>query len=328
MRPMAKSSVSVIFRYDDLDLSTEGRSPRETFAAAVVKVFVDAGAPLVLGTTPSPRGDFAMIEPENDVTWDAAGLPSLPDMVKAHPDLLEVTLHGYTHEDLGRAAKGRSEFEGQPIDEQRRRIRQGIEAFQKQWGFRPRTFVPPYSTFDENTVRALRDEGIDILFGGDVFPDRTRCDGIPFVPSLAHLYDVEDVVRAVCASESSAVVALCFHRYNLKDWRADGHLTLAQLAEMLDRLSAMQGVALARCCDVVDRAPDAFAATRWHARRKYMTWHRINGRLPRLKRLRLHECAYWPTNAYRRRAALYAAVDGACVAIAAALIAGACRILF
>ena len=75
-----------------------------------------------------------------------------------------IALHGYNHcytSNVG--LKGlnpmweRSEFSGLSLEEQKTKIRQGIEVMRGN-GINPQFFFAPSHTFDENTLNALRDE--------------------------------------------------------------------------------------------------------------------------------------------------------------------------
>jgi predicted deacetylase len=73
-----------------------------------------------------------------------------------------IGLHGYSH--VLRSSPGglvavqrRSEFVGLPIDEQRRRIREGVRTFEAN-GLAPEAWVAPAHGFDSMTLHALRVE--------------------------------------------------------------------------------------------------------------------------------------------------------------------------
>lgn len=71
-------------------------------------------------------------------------------------------LHGYQHiyttVDGGiNPVHQRSEFAGEPLEEQRAKIRKGLIAL-KEKGINPKLFVAPSHTFDNNTLFALRAE--------------------------------------------------------------------------------------------------------------------------------------------------------------------------
>ncbi len=73
-----------------------------------------------------------------------------------------IAMHGYNHLYLTNCGginpvNQRSEFAGVPLEEQRVRIRNGVEVM-RSYGFDPKVFFAPSHTFDENTLIALKEE--------------------------------------------------------------------------------------------------------------------------------------------------------------------------
>ena len=88
-------------------------------------------------------------------------------------------LHGYNH--VLSSKKGglhpvnlRSEFAGEPLEKQKRKIADGLKILHKK-GIFPQIFVAPAHTFDENTLEALRLESniriISDTIASDVYLD-------------------------------------------------------------------------------------------------------------------------------------------------------------
>lgn len=74
----------------------------------------------------------------------------------------EIALHGYNHitssKDWGiNPMHMRSEFAGVPLEEQKEKIRKGMEIFASR-GINTRMFFAPSHTYDKNTLTAIREE--------------------------------------------------------------------------------------------------------------------------------------------------------------------------
>lgn len=111
--------------------------------------------PLV-GIIPANADPKTMIEPEDPKFWDKAHLWEKKGW--------RVALHGYDHVCISEGGmKGlnpfwkRSEFSGLPLEQQRKKIRQGYDVL-KEKGFSPVFFFSPSHTFDKNTVQAIKEE--------------------------------------------------------------------------------------------------------------------------------------------------------------------------
>jgi hypothetical protein len=83
----------------------------------------------------------------------------------------EIALHGYEHKYSTKAESivpinNYSEFAGVPIEEQKKKIREGIKIFNKH-NISCRAWIAPAHSFDENTIKALQSESnITIISDG------------------------------------------------------------------------------------------------------------------------------------------------------------------
>lgn len=100
-----------------------------------------------------------------------------------------IALHGYEHvysTNCGgmNPVHNKSEFAGHSLEEQRRKIREGLTVLSGH-GLKPDVFFAPSHTFDENTLEALRLES-DIRIISDTVADDTYCRrGFTFIPQQA-----------------------------------------------------------------------------------------------------------------------------------------------
>jgi peptidoglycan/xylan/chitin deacetylase (PgdA/CDA1 family) len=139
----------VVFRNDDLQ-------PKYRPAALqdVTELFLGEGVPItysVLGNT----------QP------DAAVCGYLQSLTQQHPQQFEIAVHGYSHENrLSADSPQQSEFAGLPVTKQAHLIANGTANVQDCIGNRPTTFVPPFDSYDNQTVSALNQQGYDTISGG------------------------------------------------------------------------------------------------------------------------------------------------------------------
>ena len=97
-----------------------------------------------------------------------------------------IALHGYEHvyctEDGGiNPVNQRSEFAGLPLEEQQRKIREGVNVF-RDHGIEPEVFFAPSHTFDENTIKALKEESNIRIISDTVANKPYSKYGFVFVP--------------------------------------------------------------------------------------------------------------------------------------------------
>ena len=98
----------------------------------------------------------------------------------------QLALHGYNHVfrtecDGINPVNKRSEFAGVPYEEQKKMIANGVSILRSH-GIIPKVFFAPAHTFDENTIKALKEES-DIRIISDTPTNRPYSKyGITFVP--------------------------------------------------------------------------------------------------------------------------------------------------
>lgn len=114
------------------------------------------GVKPLVGIIPANADPETMMEPEDKCFWE-----------KVHHWIekgWEMALHGYDHvciSDDGKKGLNpvwrRSEFAGVPLEQQKDKIRKGL-AILNENNVNPRYFFAPSHTYDENTLKALREE--------------------------------------------------------------------------------------------------------------------------------------------------------------------------
>src|SRR6516225_5116488 len=97
-----------------------------------------------------------------------------------------IGLHGYQHLYATRNAglmgiKPRSEFSGLALAEQRLKLRRAVDVFESQ-SVTPKVWVAPGHSFDETTLRVLRDLGIGCVSDGFSLYPHLDSYGMVWVP--------------------------------------------------------------------------------------------------------------------------------------------------
>lgn len=223
----------VLFRNDDPAPWTDLDVLR-----AVDDVFADRDVPLTHGvvTRDTERGEE--LGPDHPVCR------YLIDLAEERGDEVGFAVHGRTHDEVTDFHWG-SEFGGLPGDEQRRRIEAASADLVDCLDASPSVFVPPFNTYDEQTVEVLRDTGFSLVSGGTYFQDEYfgergfwRDDGLLHLPSNLSMEDWESKrVRDPAELRSdfdenrrtAALNVVMLHYYFYDDANARG--TLADLVE-------------------------------------------------------------------------------------------------
>lgn len=161
--------------------------------------------PLV-GIIPANADPKTMIVPEDLMFWDKVQL-----WVKKN---WEMALHGFDHVCISKGGmKGmnpfweRSEFAGLPLEQQKRKIDEGLKIL-REHDIAPKYFFAPSHTFDDNTLKALESES-DIRIISDTIALRPyKKDNFTFIPQIT----------GHCVKMPiSGVYTFCFHPNTMND---------------------------------------------------------------------------------------------------------------
>ena len=156
-----------------------------------------------------------------------------------------VALHGYEHiyctESGGlNPVNKRSEFAGVPLDEQKKKIKNGVEILNKH-GIIPKIFFAPSHTFDENTIRALKEESCISIISDTVANDVYFNKGIYFIPQQS----------GRCRKLPFKIVTFCYHPNVMTDVEFD-RLEFFLEKHHLDFIVADDKILKKRCKGIFD----------------------------------------------------------------------------
>lgn len=123
----------------------------------------------------------------------------------------EIALHGYNHvctTNIGgiNPINKRSEFAGIPLELQKEKIKQGIDIL-REHGIEPKVFFAPSHTFDENTLKALRD-------CSDI---RTISDTIAYKPYMEENFTFIPQQSGHVRMLPLNTVTFCYHPNTMKE---------------------------------------------------------------------------------------------------------------
>lgn len=289
---------TVVFRYDDCSAVSSLDLERR-----LVDVFADLGASITLAVIPHVcAGGFRDAGPQTYLPLPDAKRAFLQSAAAA--GAIELALHGWHHQ--ARTAGVRSEFEGLPADEQRRRIALGVESLASVAGGTLTTFVPPWNAYDEHTIAALEGAGFRCLSGSlrGPFPSGST---LAFLPYSCWLKSVPNAVAAMrLMPRAESVLVIMLHDFDFVESRhADAWITIAEFRTLVGALRQNPRVYLRS----LSQAAADGAALPVMAYRRAAAWREAVARFPYRYRVLLENQAFWPTGAAAwRQVALSAAI--------------------
>lgn len=206
--------ITVVFRFDD----PSGLSSLET-ESKVIKVFKEYNASLTFGVIPfkcagstrntSPQELIPLGQKRGDILRQAVD-----------KGIIDIALHGYSHQ--MREAKIWTEFAGLDFKEQKERLVKGKQYLEELLDISINTFIPPYNTYDLNTLKALELSNFTILSAG-IHGDVSKDSSLYFIPMTVRLHQVKKAVEKARESlDKEPLIVVMFHEYDFLDVGIEG----------------------------------------------------------------------------------------------------------
>lgn len=217
--------VTVLFRYDDFS----ELSPMQ-LDEQLIGVFRDHGVPCTFAVIPAvTTGNFRDKDAREVRPLGSAKLALLQRAVA--DGVVDVALHGLHHRTV-HPQPPHSEFAGLSVVEQSEKIRQGKELLEAALQTRIETFVPPWNTYDRDTLQALRQAQIRGI-SANRYSAVVEDEQIRYLPITIETHDLRRAVaQARRAGDGEAVIGVLLHPYDFRESGDQrGAMTLAQFAQ-------------------------------------------------------------------------------------------------
>lgn len=190
-----QAQIGLILRYDDLSV----RSPTD-FEERLFAGIGNRGGRVLVGIIP-PVGGVVV-----NRKWK---------MVRRFVDhgVIVPALHGYRHHpNILYPGPGKSEFSNLPLSQQKAMIHAGKTVLEKALIRPVGVFIPPYNSYDKNTLTALKTLGFDLVsasMGGVVEK------GLQFLPGTLYPQDLPRLVSQVKARHiQRGLVVITMHPFD------------------------------------------------------------------------------------------------------------------
>lgn len=234
-----QGAIPVVLRYDDYSSVTP-----TALDSAVIALAKQYHIPITIAVIPNVcSGDFHSLDPETSVPLTPQKAAILRDAIAS--GIVEVALHGYTHQTVrDPSAGGYTEFQGVDYNTQYARISAGKRMLEGAIGRQVVTFVPPWNTYDSNTLRALNALGFSVFSAdqsGTTY-GMGQLKSLPENASTANIVGKIQAIRQGTAAPGPLVVLM--HPYEFADFYPDdsGWQTLQSFEQLLQWLVAQTDV--------------------------------------------------------------------------------------
>ena len=252
---VAARQIRLVLRYDDPSATTDTETEIK-----LIEALRQHGMVCTFGIVPFACAGFPRdIQPQEE-------LPLPPEKAKlfaaaAREGLLELAQHGYSHQANGPPSPHFSEFAGLDHPEQMRKVQRGKAFLEAELGMDVKIFVPPWNTYDANTIRAVESSGFT-YFSADMHGPADSTSSMTFLPYTSSLTTIKEVIAcARAAPDPEPVVVMLFHGYDFLEVDASrGVLTFDQFLATLQWFSQQPDVRIVRMDELSELARGRYAA--------------------------------------------------------------------
>ncbi len=206
---VGEKQINVVFRFDD----PSALSSTET-ELKVIDIFREHNVSLTFGVIPFKcAGSTRDTSPQDLVSLTVEKGDLLRKVVEE--GIVDIALHGYSHQ--MREYETWTEFTGMDYARQLDKLSKGKKLLEEMIGTTVTTFIPPYNTYDLNTLKALEVLGFSILsagIGGEV----TNDSKLDYMPMTIRLHQIQRAVQqARASSDKQPLIVVMFHEYDFMD---------------------------------------------------------------------------------------------------------------
>jgi peptidoglycan/xylan/chitin deacetylase (PgdA/CDA1 family) len=234
--PAGQSYITVVFRYDDYSNKSPTECERILFAA-----FNTNKIPLTVGVIPySASWNGGITPPSEEVPLNTLKARILKDAMQEGN--VEVAQHGCNHQSNPLLSQP-SELYSLSLKEQLSRIGKGKLILEEILGSEITVFIPPWNSYDNNTVKALEGLGFRSLSASRECM-QTNSSALAFLPATTNIASLHDAIQATRQSNDPApIVVVLFHPYDfIENNKNHAQMDLRHFAELLQWVASQQDI--------------------------------------------------------------------------------------
>jgi hypothetical protein len=179
-------------------------------------------------------GDVHDTSPQALVPIDDQRAEPLRQMLK--DGLCEIAEHGYSHQT--RSTTDYSEFVGAPFEQQANLIGKGREELEKVFDCKVVTFIPPWNSFDEKTLRAARGAGLS-NFSAATDSSKMEVPLLRLIPATCSLVQLDQAIRQASEFKGRSFIVVLFHSY---DFKRGAHFTALKETQETPGQTTLRGL--------------------------------------------------------------------------------------
>ena len=230
--------INIIFRYDDASATTSS-----SIETKILSLFSKHNLPLTFAIIPYRcTGKTTDINNTEVFTYPQNKANLLKKYIEN--GTLEVALHGYSHQTISTTEW--TEFKNVPYEEQLEKLTKGKKLLESFFGENIYSFVPPYNTYDLNTLKALKTLNIHTISADmqGIHPKNSPLTFLSYTTTLDTL--ASEIKKTLSYNIKESFIVVMFHQYNLSTLKLPtinkSEITFLELDTLLSNLKKQPNI--------------------------------------------------------------------------------------
>ena len=181
--------ITIVFRYDDYSSRSATALERHIIAA-----FQKHGVCCTFGIIPFVKAvNYLDVQPQAGIPLTAAKAAMARNAIQA--GAMDAAQHGYSHQTLQSQPGGwHTSFVGLDYDSQLYKIRTGKVFLDEMLHTKLTTFIPPFNSYDPNTLKALEKLDFQCL-SANLSGEATTTTTLKILPATCTLAQIREVIH-------------------------------------------------------------------------------------------------------------------------------------
>jgi peptidoglycan/xylan/chitin deacetylase (PgdA/CDA1 family) len=224
-RNSANQAMNIVLRYDDYCNTSSLIVERD-----ILRLIDEHGISVSFGVIPFENSDTEHIV-QSCVSESKIEL--LSSFVEQGS--VEIAQHGFVHRSIS-ADQLKTEFKGLSADEQEYMIGKARNQLESDFRTDVSTFIPPWNSYDEKTLKALKNQGFQIISA-----DNGQVSKIPelnYIPFTLYLDEFQAILESdrLPVTGKKSIAILMLHDYDFIEINPErGFFTLTNFDELIDK---------------------------------------------------------------------------------------------
>ncbi|KJJ84763.1 polysaccharide deacetylase [Candidatus Omnitrophus magneticus] len=227
--------------------------------ARILNILLDKKIPCVFGIVPYVcQFDFEDTMNQEKIPLSHEKIDTIKNAIES--GIIEPALHGYSHQTIFNKKTGiLSEFYGVSYAKQVENIRAGRDFLEGILGRKINIFIPPWNSFDDNTVRALENLDFECLSGGIDYSISER-SSLKILPETCTLPQLKNAILTARETSSyNPIIVAYFHANSFLNDNPNGDITFENFERLLDWISAQPDVKIMTMKETINTVQDLSA---------------------------------------------------------------------